>query len=101
MNFLEGHDLFKFQLDAGSEQQVRNALDEFFTQCQLEVDTAAVMGTLALVKDMIELKPEGYDCVKGIGIHSSIEEYNDCKFCHIPRIDNGKSSTQEDQLQSL
>lgn len=36
MNFLEAHSLFKYELDSGSEQQLRNALDQFFEQYQPE-----------------------------------------------------------------
>ena len=30
IDFLENHDLFKFKLDGGSEQMVKDALHEFF-----------------------------------------------------------------------
>lgn len=36
MEFLEKHPLFKYELDGGSEQQVINALDQFFDQYQTE-----------------------------------------------------------------
>ncbi len=31
--FLNEHPLFTHELDAGAEQQVRNALEQFFAQC--------------------------------------------------------------------
>ena len=36
ISFLNEHPLFKYELDAGSEQQVRNALEEFFDHYQPE-----------------------------------------------------------------
>lgn len=36
IEFLEKHPLFKYELDGGSEQQVKRALDEFFDQYQPE-----------------------------------------------------------------
>ncbi len=36
IEFLDNHPLFKYELDGGSESQVRNALDQFFDQYQPE-----------------------------------------------------------------
>lgn len=51
IDFLEKHALFKYELDAGSESRVRNAIDDFFEHEGLEKDP--VMKYLATMCDTI------------------------------------------------
>lgn len=58
MSFLEKHPLFQYELDSGSEQQVRNALDQFFDQYQSEPSDGEDI--VYKEPDLIKMEKENY-----------------------------------------